>query len=83
MADDSSSAPKPRVTLEDVTAAHQALQDAARPDAVARQRKRKRWTVREGVAALTDAGSFVEYGGLARPAIAGVLELQAASDRSS
>jgi acetyl-CoA carboxylase carboxyltransferase component len=77
MADDSSSAPKPRVTLEDVTAAHQALQDAARPDAVARQRKRKRWTVREGVAALTDAGSFVEYGGLARPAIAG---MQGAAD---
>ena len=46
--------------------------DAARPAAVAQQRKRGRWTARESLAALLDAGSFVEYGGLARPAVAGM-----------
>jgi acetyl-CoA carboxylase carboxyltransferase component len=46
--------------------------DAARPQAVAQQRKRGRWTARESLAALLDAGSFVEYGGLARPAVAGM-----------
>ncbi|TXL71835.1 biotin carboxylase [Vineibacter terrae] len=46
--------------------------DAARPAAVAQQRKRNRWTARESLAALLDDGSFVEYGGLARPAVAGM-----------
>ena len=55
MAADERPAP-PRVTLDEVRAAHEALQDAARPDTVARQRKRNRWTVREGVSALADTG---------------------------
>ena len=76
MAGDERSSP-PRVTLDEIRAAHEALQDAARPDTVARQRKRNRWTAREGIAALADAGSFVEYGGLVRPAIAG---MQGAAD---
>ena len=76
MAADERPAP-PRITLDEVRAAHEALQDAARPDTVARQRKRNRWTVREGVSALADTGSFVEYGGLVRPAIAG---MQGAAD---
>ena len=67
----------PRVTVEQVRLARAALEDAARPDAVARQKKRGRWTAREGIAALTDAGSFVEYGGLVRPALA---EMQGAAD---
>ncbi|WP_395710771.1 acyl-CoA carboxylase subunit beta [Reyranella sp.] len=49
-----------------------AILDDARPKAVAQQRKRNRWTAREGIAALVDAGSFVEYGGLARPAVPGM-----------
>jgi acetyl-CoA carboxylase carboxyltransferase component len=60
----------PRVSVEQVRQARAALEDAARPDAVARQKKRGRWTAREGIAALTDEGSFVEYGGLVRPALA-------------
>ena len=76
MADDDRSAP-PRVTLDEVRAAHEALQDAARPETVARQRKRNRWTAREGIAALADGGSFVEYGGLVRPAVGG---MQGAAD---
>ena len=62
----------PRVTLDEVRAAREALQDAARPQTVARQRKRNRWTAREGIAALADQASFVEYGGLVRPAMAGM-----------
>ena len=41
------------------------LYDEARPDAVARRRARGQRTARENVADLCDAGSFVEYGGLA------------------
>lgn len=55
----------PRATLQAVLDARAALLDAARPDAVARQRRRGRWTVREAVAALADPDSFVEYGFLA------------------
>ena len=60
----------PRVTFEQVQQARTALEDAARPDAVARQQRRGRWTARQGIAALADTGSFVEYGGLERPALA-------------
>ena len=49
-----------------------AMLDDARPQTVARQRKRNRWTAREGIAALADQASFVEYGGLVRPAMAGM-----------
>ena len=41
------------------------LQDAARPDAVARRRARGQRTARENVDAVLDPGSFVESGGLA------------------
>jgi acetyl-CoA carboxylase carboxyltransferase component len=40
-------------------------QDDARPDAVARRRRSGQRTVRENLAELLDADSFVEYGGLA------------------
>lgn len=42
------------------------LADEARPDAVAKARKRGMMTARERIAGLVDAGSFVEFGGLVR-----------------
>lgn len=42
-----------------------ALTDEGRPDAVAKRRKTGQRTTRENLAHLLDAGSFVEYGGLA------------------
>lgn len=42
-----------------------AISDEGRPDAVARRRKTGQRTARENIADLVDAGSFVEYGGLA------------------
>ena len=39
--------------------------DAGRPDAVAKRHQRGQRTARENIAALTDEGSFIEYGGLA------------------
>ena len=59
---------RPRADLAEVLAARTARLDEARPDAVARQEKRGLSTIRASIAALTDAGSFVEYGGLAAPA---------------
>ncbi|HBD36058.1 MAG TPA: carbamoyl-phosphate synthase large subunit, partial [Cupriavidus sp.] len=41
------------------------LDDAARPDAVAKRHARGQRTARENVADLCDAGSFVEYGAYA------------------
>jgi len=41
------------------------LADQARPEAVARRHERGHRTARENVADLLDAGSFIEYGGLA------------------
>src|SRR5258708_9632415 len=61
-----------RPDLQQVLRAREAILDDARPAGVAQQRKRGRWTAREGIAALIDEGSFVEYGGLARPAVAGM-----------
>ncbi|MCA9772363.1 MAG: acyl-CoA carboxylase subunit beta, partial [Myxococcales bacterium] len=58
----------PREDLSEVLAARAARLDAARPDAVARRRAKGRGTPREGIAALLDPESFVELGGLARPA---------------
>jgi acetyl/propionyl-CoA carboxylase alpha subunit/acetyl-CoA carboxylase carboxyltransferase component len=54
-----------RDDLAAVMAAHARLEDAARPDAVARRRKTGQRTARENVADLCDARSFQEYGGLA------------------
>ena len=51
-----------------VSDAHAALQDDARPDAVARQHGRGRLTARERIDRLSGGGRFVELGGLAAPA---------------
>ena len=56
-----------RPDLQQVLEACAAILDDARPKAVAQQRKRNRWTAREGIAALADQASFVEYGGLCAP----------------
>ncbi|MFO1081454.1 MAG: carboxyl transferase domain-containing protein [Reyranellaceae bacterium] len=61
-----------RPDLQKLLQARESRLDAARPKAVAQQRKRNRWTAREGIAALTDPDSFVEYGALARPAVPGM-----------
>src|SRR5258707_1112909 len=61
-----------RPDLQQVREARAAILDDARPKAVAQQRKRGRWTAREGIAVLVDPDSFVEYGGLARPAVSGM-----------
>jgi acetyl-CoA carboxylase carboxyltransferase component len=61
-----------RPDLQQVLQSRDARLDAARPASVAQQRKRGRWTAREGIAALIDPASFVEYGGLARPAVPGM-----------
>jgi acetyl-CoA carboxylase carboxyltransferase component len=53
-----------RSDLEDVRARHAVGLDAARPQAVARRRKRGRRTARENLAELLDEGSYVEYGPL-------------------
>jgi len=58
--------------LQAVLQARAARLDAQRPQAVERQHARGRLTVREAIEALADADSFVEYGGLARPAVAGM-----------
>lgn len=58
--------------LSRALAARHALTDAARPDAVARQAARGHLTARAALEALVDPGSFVEYGGLARPVIDGM-----------
>lgn len=63
--------------LGTVLAARAALTDAARPEAVARQQARGHLTARAALAALVDPDSFVEYGGLVRPAIEG---MEAAAD---
>ena len=62
-------APGSNPLLDQVMQARTATLDEARAAAVERQHARGRWTVREASAALLDDGSFVEYGGLARPAV--------------
>ncbi|HLN08323.1 MAG TPA: carboxyl transferase domain-containing protein [Xanthobacteraceae bacterium] len=54
-----------RPDLAELMARQAELADAARPTAVARRRKSGQRTARENVSDLCDAGSFVEYGGLA------------------
>ena len=53
-----------RADLAAVRARHALGLDAARPEAVARRRERKRRTARENLADLVDEGTFVEYGPL-------------------
>ena len=50
-----------------LSARYAEILDGARPDAVEYQHSRGKLTARERVALATDAGSFVEFGGLARP----------------
>jgi acetyl/propionyl-CoA carboxylase alpha subunit/acetyl-CoA carboxylase carboxyltransferase component len=54
----------PRDDLAEVISRQAKTGDAARPGAVARRRKTGQRTVRENIAELCDAGSFVEYGSL-------------------
>lgn len=61
-----------RNDLAAVLQAQNARLDSERPASVERQRKRGRWTVREVVDALLDRDTFVEYGGLAKPATDGM-----------
>jgi acetyl-CoA carboxylase carboxyltransferase component len=53
-----------RADLEAVRERHAIGLDAARPEAVAKRRKRGRRTARENLAELVDDGSYVEYGPL-------------------
>lgn len=57
-----------RADLRQIVDLRAARLDAARPDAVARRRKTGHWTAREQIDAFLDAGSFVEYGALSKPA---------------
>jgi acetyl-CoA carboxylase carboxyltransferase component len=60
-------APQPdglRADLEAVRVRHRIGLDAARPEAVARRRKRGRRTARENLSELVDEGTYVEYGPL-------------------
>lgn len=54
-----------RADLQRVLDRHAYLDDAARPDAVAKRRSRGQRTARENVADLCDPDTFVEYGALA------------------
>ena len=65
----------PRKDLQEVLDLHRLLADEARPQAVARRHAAGMRTARENLADLCDAGTFVEYGGLAVGARHGVKEL--------
>lgn len=56
-----------RSLLAAVEEAKRNLEDSARAEAVARQRKRGAMTARERIAYLCEPGSFAEIGGLAHP----------------
>ncbi len=54
-----------RPDLAETRARHALLEDASRPEAVARRRQRGQRTARENLTGLCDPGSFSEYGALA------------------
>ncbi len=54
-----------RADLAEVLERHARLTDARRPEAVAKRRKTGQRTVRENLADLLDADSFIEYGAMA------------------
>ena len=54
-----------RADLAEVLERHERLTDARRPAAVAKRRKTGQRTVRENLADLLDADSFIEYGAMA------------------
>lgn len=53
--------------LDEVDAAHAAVSDRGRPDAVDKRRAHNQMTARERIAALVDQGSFNEIGALVQP----------------
>jgi len=53
----------PQASLAQLRARRHALSDEARSEAVRRTHAQGRWTAREAIAALCDAGSFIEFGG--------------------
>lgn len=53
-----------RPDLQETLNRHALLDDAARPEAVAKRHRQGQRTARENVADLCDPGSFMEYGGL-------------------
>ena len=57
-----------RADLQEVVDRHAFTLDASRPDAVAKRHALGLRTARENLAALCDAGSFIEYGALAHAA---------------
>jgi acetyl/propionyl-CoA carboxylase alpha subunit/acetyl-CoA carboxylase carboxyltransferase component len=54
-----------RPDLAEVINRHEILEDAARPESVAKRRKIGQRTARENIADLVEPGTFTEYGGLA------------------
>ena len=72
MAGEPVAGPREPSKLEAVREARRAPLDEARPAAIARHKAKGRLTARENIADLLDAGSFVEYGLLARPAREGM-----------
>ena len=66
-----------RPDLQRVLEAKAAVSDQARADKLKRKRAGGGWTAREAIAALSDAGSFVEYGALVRP---GTKDMEGAAD---
>ena len=68
MRDDNLSGDSVRADRAQALAARRAVLDDSRQSSVARQHERGRQTARENIAQFADSGSFVEYGGLAKPA---------------
>ena len=80
MSGDAPQAPGMADLLAQLNAGREALTDAARPEAVARQERRGKQTTRQRIAALADPGSFREVGSLVRPLQHGDAELVAPAD---
>ncbi len=71
-----------RPELEELRERRRLLADEARPDAVAKRHEKGLRTARENLADLVDAGSFVEYGGLAIAAQRARRELEELLERT-
>lgn len=69
-----------RTSLRAVQDAQAAVRDEARPEAVAKQHARGKWTARERIANLVDAGTFREFGSLVQPEQTGDVDLVAPAD---
>ena len=66
----------PRADIAEFEARMALLDDAARPEAVAKRHAKGFRTARENIADLLDPGSFTEYGGLAVAAMRGTRPLE-------